>query len=114
MSGKTFVKDPSAVLDYLFDFAPLENGVAGATTNWLDRGSPLEGISTRTITVSPSASPEELVVDSSSIVNSSTGVRVWLSGGTAGKRYRVTCQIVTDASTPRTEQRSMEFVVVET
>ena len=115
MTGKTFVKDPSDVLDYLFDFAPAENAVAGATTNWLDRTtSPLEGIATRTISVSPSESPETLTVDSSSIVNSSTGVRVWLSAGTVGKVYRVTCRIVSDATTPRTKSQTIEIVIGET
>lgn len=114
MSGEQFIKDPDAVLDYTFDWAPLENSRDGATSNWLDRtSSPIEGISTRTITVSPSESPEVLVVDSSSIVDTNTGVRVWLSGGAAGKRYRVHCKIVTDASTPRTDERYIEILCTQ-
>ena len=83
-----FIHDPDAVLDYHFVWG-----------NWLEDG---ETITSHTITVSSSS----LVVDSSEIVatqiavggvtyDPSTVVKVWLSGGTAGRRYSVTCHIVT-------------------
>jgi len=40
-------------------------------------------------------------------------VTAWLSGGTAGTKYRVNCEIVTNSSPARTEQRSIMIKVVE-
>lgn len=83
-----FIKDPAAVLDYAWDWA----------TNWLAAG---ETISSHTVTATAG-----LTVDSS---NESAGVvTAWLSGGTAGSDYVVTCQIVTNAG--RTDERSFNIV----
>ena len=85
--AQQFLKDPSAVLDYKFDWS-----------SWLASG---ETISSHTIT------PESgITVDSSSITDTSTSVTVWLSGGSAGIKYDVTCQIVTSAS--RTDERTIQ------
>ena len=81
-----FVKDPDAVLDYKIDWLA-----------WLAFG---ETISSKTVTATTG-----LTVDSSTITDSSTSVTIWLSGGTAGASYTVTCQIVTSAS--RTDERSI-------
>jgi hypothetical protein len=86
----TFIKDPSAVLDYVFDWSA-----------WLTDG---ETISTRTITATTG-----ITVASSAITGSSTTVTVWLSGGTAGATYYVTCAIVTSAS--RTDERTVTIRV---
>lgn len=88
MSNK-FVKDPAAVLDYKFDWS-----------DWLESG---ETISTRTVTAESG-----ITVDSSSITDTNTSVTVWLSGGTAGVNYDVTCRIVTSAS--RTDERTIEII----
>lgn len=96
-----FTKDPSAVLDYRFDWAPLTNGRPGATSDWLAEG---ETISSQTTTAS-----DGLTVDSSSITDSSTSVTAWLSGGTAGNTYTVTNRITTSAS--RTDERTVRIQV---
>lgn len=90
-------KDPSDVLDYIFDFASKTNLRTGARSDFLDAG---ETISTRTITADAG-----ITVDSSSITDSSTSVTVWLSGGTAGTDYTIACKITTSAS--RTVEKSM-------
>lgn len=95
------IKDPSAVLDYVFDWAPLTNGRAGATSDWLASG---ETISSKTVTAESG-----ITVDSSSITDSSTSVTVWLSSGTAGSNYLVTCRIVTSGG--RTDERSIRLLV---
>jgi len=100
-----FVKDPDAVLDFTFDFAPLTNGREGAGSDWLDTANS-EVISTHTITAETG-----ITVDSSSQTDTNTSVTVWLSGGTAGTTYTVACKIVTDAS--RTEERSIKIYVKE-
>lgn len=84
--GKEINKGPNDVLDYYFDW-----------TSWLDSTSPAETISSHEITV-----PAGLTLDSSE----ETGgvVKVWLSGGTVGKKYPVTCKIVTSAG--RTRQQT--------
>ena len=96
MTEGIFTKDPDAVLDYCFDW-----------TDWLSSDSPAETIASHTITISGGGdSPISLTNDSDSEV-----VTVWLSAGTAGLIYTVSCKIVT--SVPRTEERSVEIVVHE-
>ncbi len=86
MTEKLLPKDPEAVLDYAFDWVGL---------GWLESG---ESISNYTVTV-----PTGLVKDSDSEAGGT--VVFWLSGGTTGISYTVTCKITT--SMGRTERRSM-------
>lgn len=85
-----FTKDPSAVLDYKFDWS-----------SWLAAG---ETISTRTVTPATG-----ITVDSSSITDTNTSVTVWLSGGTAETEYTIACKIVTSAA--RTDERTLTIRV---
>jgi hypothetical protein len=91
----TFIKDPSAVLDYRFDWKAQTNG--SGQRDWL---AAAETISTKTITPSTG-----ITVDSSSLTDTNTSVTVWLSGGSAGTDYTVACKIVTSAA--RTDQRTI-------
>jgi hypothetical protein len=91
---KKFEKDPEEVLDFQFDFKPLTNGVSGAKSDYLETG---ETITSQTVTADTG-----LTVDSSS--ESGGAVTVFLSGGTAGRSYRVVCKIVTSGL--RTARRS--------
>ena len=84
------LKDPSAVLDYVFDW-----------TEWLATG---ETITDHTITADTG-----ITVDSST--EASGKVTVWLSGGTAGINYKVACLITTSAG--RTDERTIWIKVVE-
>ena len=84
------LKDPSAVLDYVFDW-----------TEWLATG---ETITDHTITADTG-----ITVDSST--EDDGKVTVWLSGGTVGTTYRVECLIVTTAG--RTDERSLWITVRE-
>jgi hypothetical protein len=90
MSQKTYLKDPEAVLDWVFDWS-----------DWLAVG---ETILSRVITVATG-----LVKDSDTITGGSTTVTVWLSGGTAGVSYTVACRIVT--SSGRTDERTITIRV---
>ncbi|MFA5458523.1 MAG: hypothetical protein WC261_12930 [Synergistaceae bacterium] len=92
------LKDPSAVLDYMFDW-----------TEWLATGE--------TIAVD-SETGEKLITitaDTGITVDSSTEdagkVTVWLSGGTAGINYKVACKITTSAG--RTDERTIWIKVVD-
>jgi hypothetical protein len=85
-----FYKDPDAVLDYAFDWAD----------EWLEDDT----IASYSINV-----PTGITVDSDS--DTAGVVTVWLSGGTAGESYTVTCRVVTDAG--RTDDKSMHFNVIE-
>jgi len=100
-TSNTFIKDPHAVLDFVFDWAPLTNSTSGGTSDWLASG---ETISTKTITAATG-----ITVDSSSITDTNTSVTVWLSSGTAGTTYAVACKIVTSAS--RTDERTINIRV---
>ena len=93
--SEIFSKDPSAVLDYVFDWAALTNG--NGASNWLASG---ETISSTTITRSTG-----ITVNSTSITNTNTSVTVWLSGGTHRTDYNVACKIVTSAG--RTDSRNI-------
>ena len=84
------LKDPSAVLDYAFDW-----------TGWLAAG---ETITDHTITADTG-----ITVDSST--ESDGKVTVWLSGGTAGINYKVACLITTTAG--RTDERTIWITVRE-
>ena len=98
--SKQFLKDPNAVLDYVFDWAASTNGTGDS--NWLATG---ETISTITITATTG-----ITVASSSITDTNTSATVWLSGGTAGATYSVACKIATSAS--RTDERTISIEVV--
>ncbi len=93
-SPPSMVKDPSAVLDYVFDWAANTSGADTEIEDWLAAG---ETISSYTVTVAAG-----LTKDSDS--RSGGRVTAWLSGGTAGQDYTVTCRIVTSAG--RTDERS--------
>jgi len=78
-TGKaTILKDPDAVLDYIFDW-----------TAWLDDVA--DSITTKTVTTPTVAG--QIVIDSSSIVGKT--VVAWISAGAAGQTYEVNCHIVT-------------------
>ena len=89
MALKVLPKDPSAVLDYTFDWSP-----------WLDVG---ETISTHTATV--------VGATRDSSTNSTTAVTVWVSAGTAGTTATVTCRVVTSAN--RTDERTLNLRITD-
>ena len=84
------LKDPSAVLDYVFDW-----------TEWL---ATVETITDYTITADTG-----ITVDSST--EDAGKVTVWLSGGTAGINYKVACLITTSAG--RTDERTIWIKVTD-
>jgi hypothetical protein len=85
-----FTKDPDAILDYQWDWS-----------EWLATG---ETITTAVITV-----PTGLTLDSQD--DTTTTITAWLSGGTVGDGYQVTCEITTSAS--RTDDRSIYLICRE-
>ena len=78
------LKDPSAVLDYVFDW-----------TEWLATG---ETIDNYTITADTGITVDSWTEDDGKVT-------VWLSGGTAGINYTVACLITTSAG--RTDERTI-------
>jgi len=85
----TFIKDPSSVLDFGFDWS-----------DWLDTD---DSVSTSTWNV-----PTGITRDSDT--NTSTTTTIWLSGGTVGSKYKITNRMVT--ANGRTVERSF-YVKVE-
>lgn len=92
MSKDTFTKDADDDLDYLFQF-----------NTWLPDG---DTISSFTVDISPAA---ELTVLSSSIVDNSRNVEVWLTGGEVPKTYVVSCQITSAANRKRTKSATFKI-----
>ncbi len=80
-------KDPSAVKDYQVDW-----------TAWLAG----DNITAHAVTAAAG-----ITIDASSA--SGAVVTIWLSGGTHGQTYKVTCEITTAGG--RVEQRSFEIEV---
>ena len=93
------LKDPSAVLDYVFDWK--EECLATGETIAVDSET---GEKLITITADTG-----ITVDSST--EDAGKVTVWLSGGTAGINYKVACLITTTAG--RTDERTIWIKVVE-
>lgn len=87
---KSFDKDPNAILDYAVDWS-----------QWLTSG---ETISVSTFTVGSGLTKE-------AESNTTTKATVWLSGGTAGKVYRVVNRITTNQA--RTDDRTLLIKVIE-
>jgi hypothetical protein len=85
----TLIKDPSAVLDYGFD--------------WRERGWLQEA---ETVIASSWSIPPALVEVTSGIEGGIKTV-VWLSGGLVGQDYTITNQITTSAG--RTDERSINL-----
>lgn len=85
-----FTADPDSVLDYSVDW-----------TAWLAEG---ETITSYTFTADTGLT---VVSDS----EADGVVTVWLTGGTAGRRYKVECQVTTDQD--RTDERSFFLKVVD-
>ena len=87
--ARSFVKDPNAVLDYEWDWSA-----------WLGTDT----IASHTVTAATG-----LTVDSSTAT--STAVTAWLSGGSVGASYAVTCHVVTAAG--REDDRTVTITVQE-
>lgn len=90
------LKDPDAVLDYVWDWRLNTNRSEG--TDWLASG---ETISSHTVVVESG----DVTVDSSGLTDSDTSVTAWISGGTAGTTAHVRCRITTSAA--RTDDRTI-------
>ena len=84
------LKDPSAVLDYAFDW-----------TDWL---AAAETITYHTITADTGITVDSWTEDAGKVT-------VWLSGGTAGINYKVACKITTTAG--RTDERTIWIKVTD-
>ena len=82
-----WMKDPSAVLEYINDWSDWLNGDTIVTSTW----------------TAPTG------ITKTSEANSTTTATVLLSGGTAGTSYVVVNRIVTAAG--RTDERSLTFYV---
>ena len=85
-------KDPTAVLDYPFD--------------WIEWLNTAETISSTSVTVSINP----LTVESNAVNATSKAVIVWLSGGVVGTSYRVSVTITT--SEQRTDTRSINVNII--
>ena len=92
------LKDPSAVLDYVFDW-----------TKWLATGETIAVDSETDEKLITITADTGITVDSSA--ESDGKVTVWLSGGTAGINYKVACKITTSAG--RTDERTIWIKVTD-
>jgi hypothetical protein len=95
-------KDPDATLDYRFDWKAKTNGTG--RQDYLQSG---ETIVSHSIIASSG-----ITIESSGTVDSDTAVIVWVSGGTAGQTYTLTCRITT--SDDRTDDRTASLPVEPT
>jgi hypothetical protein len=88
MGTKAFVKDPSSILDYEFDW-----------TAWLTDG---ETITSHDVTVTG------VTLDETTASN--TAVVAWVSGGTVNTTATIACEITTSAA--RVDERTITLRVL--
>lgn len=92
----TYDKDPDATLDYSIDWSP-----------WLPSG---DAIDSATWTSSDAALV--MLSDAPHAPSVVAGIAtVWISGGVAGTRYRLTCQVETTAG--RVDERTIVIAVAD-
>ena len=84
----TFNKQPAEVLDYAIDL-----------TQWLASGDYAISYTT--------TGDAGITIDSTLITDAGKGIRVWLSGGTSGVKYKIQVLFTTDAG----RKKEFEFVV---
>lgn len=100
--GALVYKDPQAEEPYGFDWtaylADLGPTVLIDTSEWIISGT--EG------------SPVPLAVDDESVVTGRLKTQAYFSGGTEGKKYRITNRIVTDSVPAVTDDRSLYMLVM--
>lgn len=89
----TATKQPADTLDYDFDFAA-----------WL---------ADRSDTIASQVVTAEVGITVGAVTQLNGVVKVYLSGGTTGNAYKVTCTITTAASTPRVKQAEITVKVKE-
>ncbi|MCW5597724.1 MAG: hypothetical protein KIT59_01190 [Nitrosomonas sp.] len=81
----TKYKQTNATLDYIIDLASLRNG--NGYSNYLDDGE--------TIYSATASATGGITVSAAEIVNNSSSVRVWVSGGTANSTYTISITVQT-------------------
>lgn len=74
-------------------------------TQWLNSG---ETLADATVTVESG-----LTLEVTDIQDSGTSVQLFLSGGTAGSRYKVSVKVTTDSSPARINEKSFYLQVAE-
>lgn len=90
---REFLKDPDAVLDYVFNWGEwLANGEEIVTSTFY-----IDGVLSSTVPWTIALVPDSTAV-------TLLTATIWLSGGTLGERYTITNRIVTDQG--RTDDRS--------
>lgn len=88
-------KDPDEDLDYKWEW-----------DDWLPEGYVIDTINL--------IAPAGITVHDESKVDGNTNVVAWVSGGTVGEEYTVTCRITTNAPAPfHIADRSIIFVIEE-
>lgn len=73
--------------------------------NWADWLGQAETIASQTVTAAPTGLTVHDITAANGIVTA------WLSGGTEGERYTVTCEVTTSAD--RTDERSITVLVTQ-
>lgn len=95
MTIKVFSHNPGSELDYLFDFAAVDNARPRATDQYLETGETITTINSVT------SSSANLTIESYSIVNNDTCVLVMVSGGVDVESYTITCDVSTSIGSRR-------------
>lgn len=109
------LKDSDAILDFEFDFAGLTNGRVGVDADWLDADETIASLTVTSLDTGINLHDGVTEYDGATKpapvqANANTSVVFWVSGGTAGDKYRFTCEIVTSAG--RTDQRTITIKAV--
>jgi len=114
MSRKS--KTAAEVLDYKFDFAPLTNLRDGAESNYLEAGETLDTTFSVTaesgINLHDGVTPYDGYTRPAPVrADTNTTILYWVSGGTLGETYTLTCKAETSGE--RYVERSMTIKIVQ-
>ena len=94
----TYTKDPSAVLDYVFDWSSWLRTIGTVTEAVVVSEINVSNTNVGGLTIGPAPSGP-------AISNTLTSATIWLSGGTLGRTYSVVNEVTTDMG--RTERQSI-------
>ena len=106
-------KDPSATLDYCFDWKAATNDATGDPnlSDWLEAAETISSYTISASTVVGSGSVISIVDDY--LTDDNTSVTAWVSGGVEHEEYLITCRIQTSSSpVSRTDERSIKLRII--
>jgi hypothetical protein len=91
-----FTKQPAEVKDYDVNYAP-----------WLD--PMVDTIASHTVVAECTSDPDDTALEIDSTVQTTKALKLWISGGTDGQKYKITIRVTTAGG--RIDESELAFTV---